>query len=800
MRSFFPSRFNTVYLLFFLSGMSALIYEIAWLNRIQLIMGYTIYALSTVLGAYLTGLALGALAAHKMARNPKQCLSLYLAFELFIGLYGVLFTAILALVGKVYAPLVTDSNVPLPILSLIQFFFCGLVIFVPTFLMGATLPLLAKYLFETKQELAEKIGGLYGINTLGALAGCVSAGYVLLPELGYLRTMYFAGAINVFLFVLALLQFPLENFSFRELFPKRGPEVFPSASRSIGASLGNPLVWLMFLSGCLSLLAQLLWNRLAALAFGPSIFVFPLVTATMLLGIFLGSLLSSRFAKNAESTLRFLGVTLLLGVPLVGVGNYLFGRLPLVVLWLNSTTLLGHGTYVLFQFALIFTVALPASICLGAIFPAALSLYARDEKQDATFSVGLAYGMNIAGVLFGAILGGFILIPIFGLNVLTKALLGILLVSLLIVLERKRPHWVNYASVALLSLIAFQALPPFDKTILTSGYFYNRIKSTDVKDFENFYDSLTSYHDTYRYGLVDYKDDAHGTVSVHEYVNNPNERWFRIDGKTDGNRQGDAATVRLLDYFPQLFKDKFENVLTIGLGTGESASLTHEIAGMKNSKVLELSPSMIEFSRKHFPENSKHVWTDPRISVINRDGREYLLHTREKFDLIMSEPSNPWVNGVASLFTREFFTNIAEHLKPGGLASVWFHSYGLSCDAFDSVMMAAYHSFKHLIVFKRSGDFYFIGSNDTPLEIKPLPAERRHLEKSILDMLNGLDNKGDVTELYAKTLGEAVWVRNREKLERYARHATRYNSDDNQFLQYSGGRTFRRRISCFLPY
>jgi len=800
MKATFQGKFSGVYLLFFLSGMSALIYEIAWLNRIQLIMGYTIYALSTVLGAYLTGLAVGALAAHRMARNPKQCLNLYLAFELFIGLYGVLFTLILGFVSRLYSPIVTDTNVPLPLLSLIQFFFCGLVIFVPTFLMGATLPLLAKYLFETKQEVAAKIGGLYGINTFGALAGCLFAGYVLLPELGYNRTMYIAGAINVFLFVLALLQFPVENFSFAELFPPRNQASPPAPGfRHLLGALRNPVVWLMFLSGCLSLLAQLLWNRLAALTFGPSVFIFPLITATVLLGIFLGSLLSSRFAHTFESTLRFLGVNLLLAIPLVAVGNYLFGRLPLAVLWLNSTTLLGHGSYVLFEFATVLFVALPASTCIGAIFPAALSLYARDEEQDTTLSVGVAYGMNIAGVLFGAILGGFVLIPVFGLDVLNKTLTSILLISLLIVLERRRPQWVNYASVALLALIVIQAVPPYDKTLLTSGYFYNRIKSSDVKDFESYYDSLTSYHDMYRYGLVDYKDDAHGTVSIHEYVNDPNERWFRIDGKTDGNRQGDAATVRLLDYFPQLFKDKFEKVLTIGLGTGESASLTHEIAGMQSSKILELSPSMIEFSRKHFPENSKHVWTDPRMQVINRDGREYLLHTREKFDLIMSEPSNPWVNGVASLFTREFFTSIADHLKPGGLASVWFHSYGLSCDAFDSVMMSAYHSFKYLIVFKRSGDFYFIGSNDTPLELKPLPPERRHLERSILNMLTGIENKGDVTEAYAKAVSEAVWVKNRTVLERYARHG-RFNSDDNQFLQYSGGRTYRRRISCFMPY
>ncbi|MGZ6405121.1 MAG: fused MFS/spermidine synthase [Bdellovibrionota bacterium] len=774
--------------------MSALIYEIAWLNRIQLLMGYTIYALSTVLGAYLTGLAVGAISAHRLS-GSRQCLNLYLAFELLIGLYGVLFSTVLALVSHLYSPLVTDLHISLPLLSLIQFFFCGLVIFVPTFLMGATLPLLAKHLYDTSEELAGKIGTLYGVNTLGALSGCVAAGYFLLPGLGYSTTMAIAAAINVFLFLLALLEFPAERFSWPALFPAR-TETAPA----LRLSLKNPLVWLSFLSGALSLLAQLLWNRLGALAFGPSVYIFPLITAVILLGIFLGSLLSSRFAATRERNLRFLGVNILCALPLMIAGNYFFGRFPLAVLWLNSTAQLGHATYTLFQFALCFVVILPAATALGAIFPSALSLYARDEKTDPSFSVGVAYGLNIAGVLAGAVAGGFVLIPQFGLDAVVKALSMGLLAALLITLHRARPGWINVVAVALFGLILIRATPAFDRSVLTSGYFYNRIHTTDVKDYNSFYDNLQSFHDMYRYGLVDYKDDAHGTISIHEYVNNPEERWFRIDGKTDGNRHGDVATVRLLDYLPQLFSDRFENVLTIGLGTGESASLTHELAGMKKSKVVELSPSMIEFARLHFPENSFYVWNDPRISVVNRDGREYLLHTNEKFDLIMSEPSNPWVNGVGSLFTVEFFQSIAAHLKPGGLASVWFHSYGLSCDAFDSVIMAAYHAFPNLIVFKRSGDFYFIASNDKPLELKALPLERRGIERPLLAMLdNNETHTGDITETYAKKLAEAVWVRNRKALDRYAAYG-QPNSDDNQFLQYSSGRTFRRGISCYMTY
>ncbi|HEY8278517.1 MAG TPA: fused MFS/spermidine synthase [Bdellovibrionota bacterium] len=801
MRTILSAKHGGIYLLFFLSGISALIYEIAWLNRIQLIMGNTIYALSTVLGAYLSGLAVGALAAHRIASRNKQCLNLYLIFELTIGLYGLLFTFVLALISRLYAPLVTDTNVPLPVLSLIQFFFCGLVIFIPTFLMGATLPLLAKHLYPDPDELAEKIGELYGVNTLGALVGCVLAGYFLLPGMGYGRTMQVAAGINAFLFVLALLRFPGERFSYHDLFPEGGAAKGKNEKwfSLLHRGLASPLVWLMFLSGCLSLFAQLLWNRLAALSFGPSIYVFPLVTATILAGIFLGSLLAGRYAGSAESSSRFLGVNLLAAVPVLILSNHFVGQFPMAILWLNSTVQLGHGTYVLFQFLLMALVALPASTMLGAIFPAALSLYARKEASDSSLSVGVAYGMNIAGVLAGAILGGFLLIPVFGLDTLTRAITAGLLVSLLILLESQRSRWIHYASVAFLGLIALKAPPPFERTVLTSGYFYNRIHSTDVKDFHTYYDSLKSFHDTYRYGLIDYKDDAHGTISIHEHVSEPGERWFRIDGKTDGNRHGDVATVRLLDYFPQLFGDKFENVLTIGLGTGESANLTHDIPGMKHSKVIELSPSIIEFSRKHFPENSFYVWNDPRIQVINRDGREYLLHTREKFDLIMSEPSNPWVNGVSSLFTREFFTSIAEHLKPGGLASVWFHSYGLSCDAFDSVVMAAYHSFKYLILFRRSGDFYFIASNDRPLEIRPLPAERKHLEPLILSMIDGSTRTGNVTDEYTLKLNGSVWIRNRERLDRFAPHSG-YNSDDNQFLQYSSGRTFRRGISCYLNY
>ena len=189
-----------VYILFFLSGFSALIYEVSWPNRIQLFMGHTIYALSTILGAYLSGLAVGVLGAHRIIKLNLNPLFVYFIFELLIGIYGLVFFPILSGVQFFYSPLVINLDLSLPALSFFQFIFCGIVVFIPTMMMGATLPLLANFLYKEKGEMAKKIPFLYAINTFGAFWGCLAAGYIILPSLGYSKTIYLCPFINILLF------------------------------------------------------------------------------------------------------------------------------------------------------------------------------------------------------------------------------------------------------------------------------------------------------------------------------------------------------------------------------------------------------------------------------------------------------------------------------------------------------------------------------------------------------------------------------------------------------------------------
>jgi len=259
-------------------------------------MGHTVYALATTLAAYLSGLALGAIFTPHLKRSKISSLWLYLIVELIIGAYGLFFYPFLKGIEVPYSALVVWLAPSLSVLSLLQFITCGFLIFIPTLLMGTTLPLLAHYLYTHDNEIAIKIPSLYGVNTMGACLGVFLTGYAILPCFGYGNTIYFAAGINMTLFLIGSIYFTAEKRpSWQELKSGVG-KIFkstePVASFSDLLSGGDlSACVILFVSGFVSMMVQVIWNRLAALGFGPSTYIFPLVTSIVLLGIVLGSFL-----------------------------------------------------------------------------------------------------------------------------------------------------------------------------------------------------------------------------------------------------------------------------------------------------------------------------------------------------------------------------------------------------------------------------------------------------------------------------------------------------------------------------
>lgn len=797
-----------VYALFFFSGFSALIYEVAWLNRIQLIMGHTIYALSTLLGAYLGGLALGSFFSHRIAKTKINPLSFYLIFELLIGIYGLCFFPILNFTHSLYSPIVSAWNLPLPILSLIQFIFCGLVIFFPTTLMGATLPLLAEFLHRENKELGKKLPRLYGVNTLGAFFGCLCAGYLILPLIGYQRSIYLCSLINVGLFCFASVIFQdLPTLSLKETWSTLKSLFSLSYAKTITERPtfeDKSINALLLISGLCSIFLQLLWNRMAALSFGPSVYIFPLITGVVLLGIFLGSFVISKLSQDKQILRSALLIILILTGLTLSFGNFLYSKTPLMVFYWHQKFEPNFLLYSILCFSWTCLCLLPGSMCLGSLFPLSLSLQMKTKKDEEEVSrkIGWGFGLNILGILLGSLMGAFIILPHLGIDALNQlTLIGIFLITAVLAWSFGRGiHLV--VSLFILLVTVLLVFPPFDRVLLTSGYFYNRSGKKNEELFKKSYLSLTSYHNFNKEKLIEYKDDAHGTISIHGHWANSANIFFKINGKVDGNNNkasGDVATVRLISLLPLLFRTDYENILTVGLGTGESANLTHNFPKMKESTVVELSPSIVEFSQKYFFFESQFIWEDPRFKVLIRDGREYLLHTKKKFDLIISEPSNPWVDGVSGLFTEEYFQLISKKLNKQGIASIWFHQYGLECDAIDSVIMAAARTFKHIKIFKESTNIYVIGSNNLPLIIRRFPKGLETLEDQLFRIFNlGYDLTKNPAATY-RVLDQYLLANNSKALQGYDNFPL-INNDDNQFLQFKSGRSFWTGVSCSVKY
>ncbi len=801
LRPLVPSRW--IFTCFFLSGFSALIYEVAWLSRIQLVMGHTVYSLATTVSAYLAGLAWGALWVPRLRRSGIDPLWLYLGAELGVGIYGVFFSPLVALWKAPYGALVTAlPTLPLPVISAVQFVFCGALVALPTFLMGTTLPLLADYLYRRPNEISEKTPALYGVNTLGAMTGAFGAGYLILPALGYDRSILLAAGINLSLFLIITVISGGEA----KMPPWRAWR--EGLTRTLRARREEPAAWgvlraadwpavvALFVSGFVSLELQMVWNRLAALGFGPSVYVFPLITTIVLAGIGLGSLLFRRIAareRMAGLALAFLPAAG--GLAVLG-GTAFFATAPKLTLWVHMGAP-GFWSYTFWQFLWAAATLLPAAMLTGAIFPAAATALTRGrERDEATAALSAGYAVNIAGLIVGGVAGSFVLLPGLGIESLIQfTTYGLLGLSAYVALTR---HWLPAAAIAVwvLGWIAVEVTPAWDWQRLTAGYFYNRFHKMENVKLRNLgWANQWEYSQSNETVLIDRRDDPHATVSIHGMSGKQGYRAFKINGKVDGNNDADLGTTRLLAFLPALIRSDYQNAVVIGLGTGSTAANVLRYPQMKSVEVVELSSAMVHFSQTYFKGTDGDIWDDPRFRLENRDGRDFLEHTRSRFDLIVSEPSNPWVDGVASLFTREFFDTVSRRLSPAGVAMIWFHSYALTCDTVWPVLVAAAEAFKGLLVLRVSGDLYILGSNDPELRVQQVVPENAFMEKGLMKEAGVYRSREDSTYTVYKKLLENRLLYDRAGLVK-GMVAVEANTDDNQSLQYRSGRVFFSGIGC----
>jgi spermidine synthase len=776
-----------LFVCFLLSGAAALIYEVVWMRMLTQIFGSAAYAVATVLAGYMAGLALGSFCFGRLVDGGGNFLRLYGLLEIGIGIYGLLVPVIFKFASWTYVPLFWLNDTSPRVFSILLFLLAFVLLLAPTFLMGATLPVLSRFLVRRLNQVGRTVGDLYATNTLGAVLGCGVAGYYLLPSIGITGTLFTAAALNLVIgFVVLLLDW------IRRTKEEPGSAVEkPTAEKEATTWLGGLVLGAIGLSGAAAMIYENAWSHALTLVIGGSVYSFTTMLLSFLIGLALGGYLYARLWGEREVRVTAFGwVELAVGA--AGLATIpLFEKLPLLFIRLHQGFGDSFAFFLAIQVLICVVMMLPATVLFGMTFPMVVRLFTQSLYRVGS-SVGTTYSVNTVGAIVGAFSGGFILIPWIGIQqaIVVGAFVNLLTGWLLVICDPRPGRRTRLVSIgvatAALVLLALRT-PSWDRHILTSGV---TIYSQRYEDLPM--DSLR-LEEMRRDRILYYREGITATVSVHQ--SRPNYLYFKTNGKVDGS-YGDALTMLMTGYLPLFLRPNAERVGIIGLGTGMTVKAVGAFP-VKSIEVLEIEPAIVEVAR-FFKEKNGDILTDPRVRVIPSDGRNYVLATPHLYDVIISEPSNPWIAGIASLYTREFYAGAREKLGPGGIFAQWFHNYSMSPDDFRMVFRTFGESFPYVTVWNmKESDFLLVGTLKEQsfdyLTLRKILAGNKTLRrdfaqlgltdayavlgfyrmdrKSLLALTEGADiNTDDNVKLEfsaPRSLGKATWDLNRGLIRRF---------------------------------
>jgi spermidine synthase len=664
------------------SGAAALIYQVVWTRLFTLELGHTVAGSSTVLAAFMGGLASGAWLAGRSLPSPSRRLPAYARLEVLVAVFAIALPFALLVFRPALAWAYADGGDPIRF-ALIRVAAALLLIGFPAAAMGATFPIAAAWLTDALAQStphrrvppAADVGFAYAANTAGAAVGAVAAGFWLVPAVGLQSTTFVAVALNVAAaggaLWLARLR-PVVEAPAANSRPKDG------AVRSRRASTSAPpalRAWPALasvaaaLSGFAALVYEVAWTRLLALAIGPTTYAFATMAAAFISGIALGAAGGTRIAGRTRQPAVWLAAMLLLmAVASSSAAWFVASRLPLMLASELAGSVGGNAIFWREAFAVLLLL-MPTGIASGAAFTLALATASSGAARIGS-ETARVYAFNTLGSVAGALTAGFVLVPRLGLEAtivgMSRVTAGAAIVIAAVALARGQAARFSIRTVTVgaalgVTVVGVAGIPEWDRGLLASGaYKYaGRMGSEELEA-------------RLRAGTLEYyKEGAAGTVSVRRSAGT---RALAIDGKIDASNGADMLTQRLLGLLPILMHPSPDDMLVIGLGSGVTAGSALGSGQVRRADVVEISPEVVAASALFAAENGG-VLSAPGLRLLTGDGRSHLLLTHRQYDVIVSEPSNPWMAGVAALFTREFFTAARARLKPDGLFCQWAHTY-----------------------------------------------------------------------------------------------------------------------------
>jgi predicted membrane-bound spermidine synthase len=743
-----------IYLVFFATGAAALAYEIVWTRWLELLLGTTTHAATAVLAAFMGGLALGGLLFGRLADRVGQRLALYGWLEIAIGLYALAFPALLSGATGVYLAIARSVGANPLTTFWLRFGLALVLVLIPTTFMGGTLPILVRH-FASRHRVGRGVAWLYFLNSAGAAIGCALAGFVTIGHFGLTFTSTVAALVSV---TAGLVALALRRHSKREddgeTDDAAPAKVMPLIPAGVAGSLPTVrrVAVAAVVAGAAAMAYEIGWFRLLSLVLGSSSDAFTLMLATFIGGLAIGSLWAApridRWADPAGSLARIQLIIGMLGLLTLSAS----ALLPHLSIRLRAAALGSYPTYQAMQLGICALLMILPTFLMGVSFPLmARVVTLTDRRSAATPGRSPGIGTRVGGIaawtttgnILGTLVAGLVLVPVIGIRgTFTLAAAANLGAALAVTPPATSPQRlaVRLAVPAVVMAALAAIAPGWDLATLTMGPFrMHELRAGTLASFDEA---------NRRREIVFLREDAGATVSVERQGN---VLAMRVNGKPDASDElRDMLTQRLLGHYPMLFHPDPQRVMIVGLGSGvtTAAVLAHP---MEAVTVAEISPGVVEASR-WFERANRAYWNDPRVRLRVEDARNVLLVEPDLYDVVISEPSNLWMSGVASLYTEEFYRLVRSRMHPGGIFVQWLHSYEMTEADLKLVLRTLRSVFPHATVFRSApGDLEILAS-DAPLEWDFDRIERSMARRAVRDDLTPLG----IVDLYTLLTNQEI--------------------------------------------
>jgi spermidine synthase len=778
-----PLRWR-IALLLLASGACALVYQVVWLRALRLVLGTTTAAVGTTLAIFLGGLGIGALLLGRRADRAADPLRLYAALEAGVAAGALVSLPLIWLVRIVYVSVGGTSGLGPAAATLLRVASCAAVLALPTFLMGGTLPAAVRALEHAADRSRRTVGLLYGVNTVGAVLGTLWATFVSLERWGTTATLLGAGGVNL---AVAGCAFALARQAAGRARgePEAAARGREAARRDAADETPAAPVWLVLGAagavGAAFVLMEIVWYRMLAPILGGSTYTIGLILAVALLGIGAGGLLYATGRPERRPTLFAFTMSCLLEAFFLIAPYALGDRVAVLAMDLRAWAQPSFPWLVGTWAAVTAIVVLPASLAAGYQFPLLIALLGTRER-DVGREVGWAYATNTAGAIAGSLAGGFGLLPLLSAPGLWRAVVGLLVavagVTAACGWRRTAPaHWL---APAVLLVTVSLALATADGP--TAFWRHGAIGAGRAQPPEPGPNGVRRLQHADRAALLWEAEGKESSIAV----DRANGYSLVVNGKSDGNVLGDAPTQVMLGLVAALLHPEPRRALVIGLGSGSTAGWLGAVPSIERVDVVELEPAVLHVAELCAPANQS-VLRNPKVHVQIGDGREVLLTTAARYDVIVSEPSNPYRAGVASMFTREFYRAAAARLRPGGILAQWVQAYEIQPASLEAVYATLATVFPSVETWEVNvdGDLLLVATLEPRVHDAELLRSRVLAEpyRSALERIWGVSG---IEGLYTG------YVANADFAAQLARHSGRINTDDRTILEFALARSVGR--------